>query len=42
MTVFLEEIGEKFGEQRLYAFSGPYGKSEIEDLSRTWSYLFKG
>ena len=42
MTFLLEESRKKFGEQRLYVFSGQYGKREIEDISRKWSSLFKG
>ena len=42
MTPLLVESGKKFGEQCLYAFSGHYGKREIEDISKMWSFQFKG
>ena len=42
MIPLLEENRKKFGGRLLYAFSGLFGKREIEDLLRMWNSQFKG
>ena len=41
MTRLLEEKGRKCGEQRLCVTFEQFGRREIKDLLRMWSFLFK-
>ena len=42
MDHLLEESEKRFGGQLLCAFSGLFGKREIEDLLRMWNSQSKG